>query len=72
MKPSLFNFLKENVEIPVKNDLDAVTGVANALVYQGLDENVAVQLVGSLTDAQCKLLIFTLVKMISIFHGLRH
>ena len=51
------------------DDMAIVGSTANALVYKGLREDIALRLVLSLTENQRNLLILTLVKMIGKFNG---
>ena len=51
------------------NDLVIVSNTTNALVYKGLREDIALQLVLSLTENQRNLLILTLVKMMGKYNG---
>ncbi len=53
----------------MNDDLTIVGSTANALVYKGLREDIALQLILSLTENQRNLLILTLVKMMDKFNG---
>lgn len=57
------------LKVEVAREIQIVHQIAKALVYDGLDEGMALRVVGSMDPAELKLLVFTLVKMMQKFEG---